>query len=168
MEPAIRKATPGDIDAITALNSHLADYHHLIDPYYRPGSETASSFKENLSFFMQKENITVIVAETDKIIGYAIGVIESAKSFVTPDKIGKISHTFVEEKYRNQGIGKKMVDTLICWFSQKGIGYVELSVDSRNERGVKAWQHLGFNEYMKKMRLDLTSNNRKEPTRCRF
>lgn len=166
MEPAIRKATPGDIDAITALNSQLADYHHAIDTYYKPGSETASLFKENLSFFIQKENITVIVAETNKIIGYAIGVIEPAKSFVTPDKVGKISHTFVEEKYRNQGIGKKMIDTLMCWFSQKGITHVELSVDSRNESGVKAWQSLGFKEYMKKMRLDLTSNTyRKEPSR---
>ena len=158
MEPAIRKATPNDMDAITALNSQLADYHHTIDSYYRPGSETAPSFKENLSFFMQKENITVVVAETDKIIGYAIGVIEPAKSFVAPDEIGKISHTFVEEEYRNQGIGKKMVDTLICWFIQEGVVHVELSVDSRNESGVKAWQHLGFKEYMKKMRLDLTSN----------
>lgn len=161
MEPAIRKATPNDIDAITALNSQLADYHHLIDTYYRPGSETAPLFKDQLSFIIQKENITVIVAETDKIIGYAIGVIEPAKTFVTPDEVGKISHTFVEEKYRGQGIGRKMVDTLIYWFSQEGVTHVELSVDSRNESGVKAWQSLGFKEYMKKMRLDLTSNTQK-------
>lgn len=159
MEPKIRKATPNDIDAITVLNSQLADYHKVIDPYYKSGSETKSSFKEYITRIIQNKNATVIVAEPDKIIGYAVGIIEKAKPFVTPEEIGRISDMFVEEKYRNQGIGKKMVDTLINWFKQKGIIYVELSVDSRNEIGVTAWQNLGFKEYMKKMRLDLNSNS---------
>lgn len=155
MEPKIRKATPNDIDAITVLNSQLADYHKAIDPYYKSGSETKSLFKEYITRIMQNKNATVIVAETDKIIGYALGIIEKAKPFVTPEEIGRISDTFVEEKYRNQGIGKKMVDTLITWFKQEGITRIELSVDSRNEIGVTAWQKLGFKEYMKKMILDL-------------
>jgi RimJ/RimL family protein N-acetyltransferase len=48
-----------------------------------------------------------------------------------------------------------MVHSLFNWFKERGIFQVELSVDSRNENGVKAWENLGFREYMKKMRREL-------------
>jgi len=53
------------------------------------------------------------------------------------------------------GMGKKMFDELIKWFKRNKIKHVELSVDSRNEMAVKAYQKFGFKEFMKKMRLDL-------------
>ena len=81
--------------------------------------------------------------------------IEKAKSFVVPKRIGRISDAFVEEKYRKSGTGKRMFDELIQWFKKNKIKHIELSVDSRNETGIKAWQNFGFKEFMKKMRLDL-------------
>ena len=97
-----------------------------------------------------------MVAEIDdKVIGYFIGKIEKAKSFIASKKIGKISDAFMEEKYRKSGIGRMMFDELVQWFKKNKIKHIELSVDSRNEIGVKSWQKFGFKEFMKKMRLDL-------------
>ena len=97
----------------------------------------------------------MVVEIDNKVIGYFIGKIEKAKPFITPKKIGKISDAFVEEKYRKSGIGKMMFNELIQWFKKNKIKHIELSVDSRNEIGIKAWQKFGFKEFMKKMRLDL-------------
>ncbi|RLI68286.1 MAG: hypothetical protein DRP02_12880 [Candidatus Gerdarchaeota archaeon] len=156
MNIQIRKAKQNDIDAIVKLNEQLADYHRKIDKYYKPGSETRKGFRKYLLEIIRKRNVKIMVAETNnKIIGYFIGTIEKAKPFVVPKKIGRISGAFVEEKYRKSGIGRMMFDELVQWFKKNKIKHIELSVDSRNEIGIKAWQKFGFKEFMKKMRLDL-------------
>jgi len=156
MNIQIRKAKQNDIDAIVKLNEHLADYHRKVDKYYKPSSETRKSFRKYISEIIRKRNIKILVAETDnKIVGYFIGTIEKAKPFTAPKKIGRISEVFVEEEFRKSGIGRMMFDELIRWFNKNKIKHIELSVDSRNEIGIKAWQKFGFKEFMKKMRLDL-------------
>ncbi len=152
----IRKATLNDIDTIVELNKQLADYHRKIDKYYKPGSETRKGFKKYLLEIIGKRNVKIIVVEiNNKIIGYFIGTIEKAKPFVVPKRIGRVSDAFVEEKYRKSGIGKMMFNELIQWFKKNKIKHIELSVDSRNEIGIKTWQKFGFREFMKKTRLDL-------------
>lgn len=156
MNIQIRKAKQNDIDAIVKLNEQLADYHRKIDKYYKPSSETRKSFRKYISEIIRKRNIRILIAETDnKIVGYFIGKIEKAKPFTAPKKIGKISEAFVEEEFRKSGIGRMMFDELIRWFNKNKIKHIELSVDSRNKIGIKAWQKFGFKEFMKKMRLDL-------------
>ncbi|MBU7022614.1 MAG: GNAT family N-acetyltransferase [Theionarchaea archaeon] len=156
MEPMIRTAQPQDIDVITELNCELADYHRALDVYYKSGRETRSVFKQYVCSILDNGHYRIVVAEVrDRIVGYCIGRIEPTKPFVTLERIGKISDTYVKERYRNRGIGKSMVHSLFNWFRDKGIFQVELSVDSRNESGVKAWEGLGFRECMKKMRREL-------------
>jgi len=138
------------------LNKQLADYHRRIDRYYKPGSETEKSFRKHLLEIMRKRSVKILVAESDnKIIGYFIGRIERAKPFVAPERIGRISDAFVEARYRNSGIGRRMFEELIRWFRKNKIKHVELSVDSRNKSSIKIWRKFGFKEFMKKMRLDL-------------
>jgi ribosomal protein S18 acetylase RimI-like enzyme len=156
MEPTIRTAQNQDIDVIKELNSELADYHRALDVYYRSGEETRSVFRQYVCDILGKRHYRIVVAEVGGgVVGYCIGRIEPTRPFITPERIGKISDTFVKEGYRNRGIGKLMVHSLFNWFKERGIFQVELSVDSRNENGVKAWENLGFREYMKKMRREL-------------
>jgi ribosomal protein S18 acetylase RimI-like enzyme len=156
MKIKTRKAKKEDLEAIMELNKQLADYHRKIDKYYKPSSGTRKSFKKHLSNIIQKNTVKILVAEDDeRVIGYFVGSIEKAKHYVVPEKIGRISAAFVEEKYRELGIGKKMFDELIKWFKRNKIKHVELSVDSRNETSIRTWQNFGFKEFMKKMRLDL-------------
>jgi ribosomal protein S18 acetylase RimI-like enzyme len=156
MKIKTRKAKKEDIEAIMGLNKQLADYHRKIDGYWKPSSKTRKSFKKHLSNIIQKKTVKILVAENDeRLIGYFIGSIEKAQPFVVPKKIGRISDAFVEEKYRELGIGKKMFGELIIWFKRNKIKHVELSVDSRNETAIRTWQNFGFREFMKKMRLDL-------------
>jgi ribosomal protein S18 acetylase RimI-like enzyme len=156
MDFYIRTAKKEDIPVIAELNSQLADYHREMDTYYKPGSETREEFKDYLSKIIEEESIRILVAESNStLIGYSIGTIEVAKRFITPEKIGKISDAFIKPAHRNKGIGKEMIDDLLCWFKQNEIQYVELSVDSKNKNSIAAWEKFGFRECMKKMRLDL-------------
>ncbi|MBU7013240.1 MAG: GNAT family N-acetyltransferase [Theionarchaea archaeon] len=156
MEPTIRIAQKQDLDVITELNSELADYHRALDAYYRSGQETRNVFNEYVREILGKNHVRIVVADMGgRVVGYCIGKIEPTKPFISPERIGKISDAIVKKAYRNCGIGRHMVYSLFDWFEEHGICQIELSVDSRNEDGVKAWESLGFYEFMKKMRIEL-------------
>lgn len=156
MEPTIRTAQNQDLDAITELNSGLADYHRALDAYYRSGEETRNVFRQYVREILGKKYARIVVADTGgEIVGYCIGRIEPSKPFITPERIGKISDAFVKDVYRNCGIGRQMIYSLFNWFKGRGISQIELSVDSRNEAGVRAWETMGFHEFMKKMKIEL-------------
>ena len=96
-----------------------------------------------------------MVAESNgKIIGYFAAKIEKPSPIFSPKRIGKISRAFVLEEYRRLGIGKKAVKEILKWFKKNKIKHVEVTVDARNEIGVRFWQSLGFKEFMKRMRRD--------------
>ena len=157
MNVQIRKAKRDDIDRIVELNKQLTDYHRRLDKYYKPGSEIKKTFRKYLlEDIIGKRNTRVLVAEINgKIIGYFIGKIKKTKPIIVPKKVGRISDAFVEKEYRKSGIGRAMFRELIKWFKENKIKYVELSVHSKNEIGIKAWQKFGFKEFLKTMRLKI-------------
>ena len=57
---------------------------------------------------------------------------------------GSIHHTAVLEKYRNQGIGKKLVDSALNAIKSEGINKVNLVVFTDNDSGNAFWEKMGF------------------------
>ncbi len=152
----VRKATKNDIESIVMLNKELADMHHNIDRIYKEGQAVATSFKKYLESIIDKENVLVIVAELDdKVVGYMIGVIEQQRPFLNLKKAGRISDAYVDENYRNRGIGKAMFEELKSWFKKNGINFLTLSVDVRNKDGYAFWKKMGFEEWMVRMKMKI-------------
>lgn len=70
-------------------------------------------------------------------------------------KYGFIDEIFIEEKYRGQKIGTKLMAELMGWFKLKKIKYVEFGVNSENKGAVRFYQKLGFKEYEKTMKKNI-------------
>ncbi len=152
----IRNATQKDVRALVALNSQLADYHFKIDRLYKRGSATRKFFRKHLIQLLDEKQTRILVTETNhRVIAYFIASIGETRPFLTAKRIGHITDAFVAARYRRSGIGMKMLTELIEWFRAQKIKHVELSVDARNEIGVKAWHTLGFKVFMLRMRRDL-------------
>ncbi len=95
-----------------------------------------------------------LVAEVNqKIVGYFSAEISPTKPVTSVPEIGRISNGFLLEEFRGKGIAKKAVEQFLAWFKQRGIKVAELTVDSRNIEGVRAWEGMGFKEYMKRMKM---------------
>ncbi len=152
----IRNFKEKDLSTVVRLSKKMIDYHHEIDPYYKP-SVKYENLKDDAREWLIERNTKVLVAEIDGgIVGYARGSIERSPMFVTPSKIGIVDDLFVAEPYRKQGIGERLFSGLLDWFKIKKVKNIELSVDFRNEAGIKFWEKLGFFKYKLKMRLVLT------------
>ena len=155
MKINIRKATNKDLNKIMELIKDVTDYHYKIDKYYKPFSKYKGLDKYTEDQLKDK-NVKILVAEEDgKIIGRIVGAIIKAPPYITPKKIGNIDDTFIKNDYRHKAVGKKLLNELLKWFKEKKVKHIELSVDARNEIGIRAWKKFGFYDYRIEMRKDL-------------
>lgn len=151
----IRPARKSDQPYLLKLTKDSLNYHHRIDPYYKPASKY-KGLNEYVQKSLQNKNVRIIIAEQKgQIIGYFVGLIQPAPKHVAADKIGEIYDAFIVKNYRNLEIGKKLFNALLKWFRLHKIKHIELTADARNEVGIKAWKKFGFFDYRIKMRLDL-------------
>ncbi len=155
MKITIRKATNKDLSKLMELIKDVVDYHYKIDKYYKPFSKY-KGLDKYAEGQLKDKNVKMLVAENNgEIIGRIVGIIIKAPPYITPKKIGNIDDAFIKENYRNKEIGKKLINELFKWFKEKKIKHIELSVDARNNIGIKAWKKFGFYDYRIEMKKDL-------------
>lgn len=87
------------------------------------------------------------VAEEDgKIVGFIEGKIEKKSRFYKSRKIGAIYDLFVDEKYRNRGIGTELIKAFVYWLKTKKVRIVELDVSPENKTAIMLYKSIGFKE----------------------
>ena len=103
---------------------------------------------EMLDIYSHPEMQLVLIAETDG--GRLVGFLEaSIRPFVEDcysDHVGYLEGWFVEEGYRKNGIGRKLVRAAESWARSKDC--TEMASDSEigNDLSLKAHQNLGYEE----------------------
>lgn len=151
----IRNARKSDIRALLKLIEGMVGHHIKIDRYYKPFPQYSGLEEEIESWLLNKDMKVLVAEDNGKLAGYAQVSVEPAPTYVFVKKIGIIYDLFVLVPYRRKGIAKKLFDEALQWFALKKIKHIELSVDARNESGIKLWKSLGFFEYKLRMRRDL-------------
>ena len=151
----IRSARESDQPYLLKLTKDALNYHHRIDPYYKPASEYRA-LDEYIKKSLQNKNIRIIVAEyQERIVGYFVGLIQPAPKHIAADRIGEIYDAFIVKKYRKHGLGTKMFNALLKWFKLHKIKHIEATADARNEISLMASKKFGFFDYRIKRRLDI-------------
>lgn len=99
-----------------------------------------------------KENKYFLAEENGRIFGFVGGEIKIGSGFFKNKRIGAINALFVEEKYRNKGIGAELIKTFVSWLKTKKAEIAELAVSSNNTAAIKLYKNLGFKEFIIRMR----------------
>lgn len=87
--------------------------------------------------FLKRNPETCFVAEiNDKLIGVIMAGNDGRR--------GYIYHTAVHPDFRNQGIARTLVETVMKALKECGISKVALVVFERNQNGNDFWEKLGF------------------------
>ncbi len=143
-----------DIDEIVKLKASLFNYHLKIDKFYKPRKGFREMYKNHMETALHSETHKIFVAkENQKILGFIEGSITQISNFFEKNVLGCVSEIFVKEEHRQKGVAKKLLENLLKWFKSKRIKTIEVVVDSRNKKAIKAWESLGFVEYQKKLKL---------------
>ena len=94
--------------------------------------------------YINNEDVCILVAkDKDTILGYVYGFIQDNGNLFNKS-IAQMDALFVKEKYRGNGIAKKLIDNFIKWSHRKGASYAELSVCKDNIDALNLYKKEGF------------------------
>lgn len=111
------------------------------------------SFYENL---IENKNNCILIAENNDnmIIGYLYGYVASNGDAYL-EKTSQLEAIFVDEKFRGNNIGKKLVNKFILWSKNNNVKYIELKVCNENLGAINLYKKNGFNNIKSIMRLEI-------------
>lgn len=139
-EAQIRIMQEGDIERVVEL------FSGTIDELHREESEKIrQSFKEPykanrlMSRLEQKESLYLVAERGGKVVGFLLG-------WVTLGNSGNLHWLGVDASSRGQGIGTRMIEAAIAEFRQRECYQIELCAYSQEERSVRLFARLGFQE----------------------
>ena len=121
---------------IMTVNDYDAVYDLWINTHGM-GLNNSDDSKDGIGKFLKRNPNTNFVAENN---GRIIGVIMTGHD----GRRGYIYHTAVMPEYRNQGVGRNLVNNVMDALKNEGINKVALVVFENNELGNGFWEKIGF------------------------
>ncbi len=96
-----------------------------------------NSFYEN--FYNSANQFLYFAKVKDRYVGYIYGFVEDNGDAYL-DKVTELDAMFVEEKYRNKGIGTSLIKKFQEWSKEKEAKYIELKVCNGNESAIALYK----------------------------
>lgn len=142
----IRKATTNDIPRILELLSQVNDVHAEGRPdYFIKGKR---KYEENeLRKILDDDTSPIFVCEEEcDVKGYAFCIIQdfSHCDNLHPDKSLYIDDICVDEKYRRQGIGKKLYKHVVKYAKEERCFNISLNVWDKNPEAKAFYENMGM------------------------
>ena len=154
----IRPAARDDIPAIVALWRVLQETNALHDPYLTPGVGAEAWFREYLKARLDGEIGIFVAARGVEVVGYTFGQIVQRPTLAAAE-CGYIADLCVRADSRGLGIGRRLFVRLRAWFLDNGVRHIEVQVVRANPASQAFWRKMGFGEFLKTLRAELTSNS---------
>ena len=145
MNVLLRKAKSSDIGIIQEFGSKLLNYER--DNYDTSlDSNWAFSDEARQKYLDAIQNKYVIIAEMDgRPIGFLIAsIIEPKTGDARQIKQAYLQNIYVEENYREAGVGKELVDSFKDYCRKEGVKRLNVSVLAANKNAAKFYDGIGF------------------------
>jgi ribosomal protein S18 acetylase RimI-like enzyme len=156
MDTLIRKANLRDVPRIVELwksfwNEHDEKYTRG-NPIFKSKQNKLSYYKKFVARMIRSRNASVFVAGIDdKLVGHIIVGITKLPPIYIHDKEAHVHEIYVEKKYRNKGIGTKLLVAANSFAKEKGIFSLGLTVNIKNKEAFSLYKESGFKEHNLKM-----------------
>lgn len=124
--------------------------------YHRDISENFGDLYDEISFeerinnlnIFDEQQLKITIAEepiSSQIVGYCISTLK--------ETMGETLTLHVDEKHRNSGIGKKLMESHINWLKKNGCKTIVITVAVENYSTIEFYKSLGFKANTLEMRL---------------
>ena len=89
------------------------------------------------------EGFAIVAKHNNSVVGFLTGSIELALEFKLYEKYGFIHNMLVQDEFRNEGIGKKLIDAFIDKCKEQGISIIHADSDA-NQSLINFYTGNGF------------------------
>lgn len=157
-EITIRKATIEDIETIQNLNHKLclkenSEFDPTINTEYSLSDSGYKYFKWRIE---GSDSITLIAVNGgNNGVGYLIGAVIDTYDYSTIRCLAEAENMYIEESYRNQGIGGKLITQFEDWCSTKKVERVRYVASADNKEAIKFYKNHGASEVSVTLEKDI-------------
>ncbi len=136
----IREATLDDTESIVDLWEEMMDFHIQKSSIYEIKTNARETYKFYLKKILKNQESIVLVCEIEnKVVGYIIAEESLLPPVYKEEKVGTVVEIGITEKYRNKGIGEKLLEKTEKWFVSKDINTIECVISDFNEISKGFW-----------------------------
>jgi len=153
MEIKFKQYSKSDFNDLRSCMEGLQDYIVITDPLkrLRRPKNYGKTYTDNLIKKVKTQDGSIILAYDDKkVVGCIAGVIEKQSKDdlleCVPTKAGRILELFVDDRYRNQGIGKKLMKKIEKYIEQNGCDLIRVEVFAPNRTAHQFYNRLGYSD----------------------
>ena len=142
----IRKVNINDYKDVINLYKQLFDAEKVFDDNivrtYKVDEKEEKRIKKRIK---SRKEIFLIAEIDNKIVGLIDGYI--IESIYYKEKISYLDHLCVDEKFRNNEIGSKLIERFSEISKKKGASYIKLNAFEKNIPAVNLYNKHGFESY---------------------
>lgn len=95
--------------------------------------------------YLKDAYCTLVAEDNGQLVGYIAGTVKTREDKVL-DKAGYISNWYVNDEYRNKGVGKKLWDGLLGYFKEQQCTHLLLDIWAENTTAHATYKRMGFIE----------------------
>lgn len=97
------------------------------------------------NFYMNDSACILLAKDEEQYVGYLFGtMMDIGDTYI--EKKAKLDAMFVDEEYRGNKIGEKLIDEFKIWSKEKGVKYIELTVCNGNSSAINLYKNKGFKD----------------------
>ncbi len=113
----------------------------LVDKFATSFQPDKALFTKHLSLLLSDESVFLRIAEHElRLVGYCLGF--DHYTFYANGRVSWVEEIMVEEQFRNQGIGKQMMESFELWSQSRGSRLIALAT----RRAASFYKGLGYEE----------------------
>ena len=148
----IRKANNNDCTILNKLFQNLLIYERTyFDKNIKIDLNINSYFEKRIN----DNNFVIFVASIDNdIIGYINGYIDDDNK-IKIEIEATIQSIYIEDNYRNKGIGAKLINEFVKCVKEKGVKYILIDNFIQNESARYLYNKLGFIALKESRRIEI-------------
>jgi len=137
----IKRLDINEIDLIQPLWEKLNLLHFDLSQNFKKRFQEANWEKRKTKLLEKSEEIMIdtVVDYQDIIIGYCISTIDKSNN-----KMGEIDSIYIDESFRECGLGKQLINNAIDWLTAKGTTEQKLLVGIGNEKVLDFYKQFDF------------------------
>ncbi len=144
-----KRGTSKDLDLIRPLWEKLNQHHWELSENFKESFQkmTWEFRRSNLERKSAEILLDYVTNENNSIIAYCVSTIEKLDV-----KVGEIDSLYVDQTYRNYGIGKALIEKAVKWLVSKDTEKQILTVGTGNENVLSFYEQFDF--YPRSIKLE--------------
>lgn len=141
----IRRAELGDIRGLVDLWVEFMDFHSSLDADFVRSKGASARWTDYITGKLDDDTYRILVAhDGDTIAGYVVAIVQEYPPIRTIEKFGFVQEIAVADRFRRQGIARRLFEAAEEWLLSTGVPHIEVRIDVANEASQRLFRGEGF------------------------